>query len=138
MRVYKYKKPVKLNRNRVVLKSYSQSLGKLGSTIFSKPVFIVSTSMLCLMSNFFLVSSLSQVSKADNQENFKVYPGDLEKTKVSNVSYEVNPELIRAMQFTTYQVQKGDTLTAISKITKNTVEEMISNNNDLIDRKSVV
>lgn len=136
MRVYKYKKPAKKTNNRVVLKSYTQRLGILGSTIFNKPVFMIGTAGLFLMSNFFLISAFSQVSKADNQEQFRLYTSDSNSVLKTNVNYQINPELIEGTKFTFYQIVKGDNLTVISQKTKNTVDEIL-NNNSLIPQSSL-
>jgi LysM repeat protein len=136
MRAYQYKKPESKSQSKVTLKSYSQKLNKLTSLIFSKPVLILSSSALFVMSNFFIVTALTQTSKADTQESFRLYTNDNIASINNEVNYEVNPEIIKAQQFTVYQVVKNDNLTLIASKTKNSVQEILENN-DLIPQQSL-
>ncbi len=128
MRNYKYCKPAKKTTNKVVLKSYTQKLGNVTSFVFSKPVFLTATTMMFVASNYFLVTAFSQVSKAASAEPFRIYSSNSKVKKVENINYIANPEFVKELKFEVYIVEKGDTLSAISKKTKDSLQELIENN----------
>ena len=128
MRSYRYCKPDKKTSNRVVLKSYTQKLGLATSFVFSKPVFLTASALMFVASNYFLVTAFSQVSKAASSEPFRIYSSNHKIKKVENINYIANPELVKELKFEVYIVQKGDTLSAISKKTKDSLQELIENN----------
>jgi LysM repeat protein len=128
MRSYRYCKPVKKTSNRVVLKSYTQKIGLATSFVFSKPVFLTASAMMFVASNYFLVTAFSQVSKAASAEPFRIYSSNNRAKKVENINYIANPDLVKELKFEVYIVEKGDTLSAISKKTKDSLEELITNN----------
>jgi LysM repeat protein len=128
MRVYRYSKPEKKTRNKVVIKSYTQKIGKLSSIVFSKPFFIATTSAMFIASNYFFVAAFSQVSRADYNEPFRIYTASSNEKKVTNIEFIPNPDLIRELKFEVYIVKSGDTLSSISAATKDSLEEIITNN----------
>jgi LysM repeat protein len=128
MRSYRYCKPDKKTSNRVVLKSYTQKLGAATSFVFSKPVFMTATAMMFVASNYFLVTAFSQVSKASSAEPFRIYSSNNKVKKIENINYIANPEFVKELKFEVYIVEKGDTLSAISKKTKDSLAELIENN----------
>jgi LysM repeat protein len=84
-----------------------------------------------LLSNYFIVSSFSQVSRAENTtENFRIYSSNSKKKSTGNkvVMYAPNPEVIKSQKFVVYIVKKGDTLTKIAEETKNSLDELLLNN----------
>ena len=128
MRSYKYYKPAKKPTHRVDLKSYTQKIGAATSFVFSKPVFLTTTAMMFVASNYFLVTAFSQVSKANSPEPFRIYSSNNKTKKIENISYVANPEFVRELKFEVYIVEKGDTLSAIASKTLDSLAELIENN----------
>jgi LysM repeat protein len=131
MKSYKYRKSENIKRSSIVFKSYTKRIGQASSFIFSKPVFVTATSAFFLLSNYFIVSSFSQVSRAENTtENFRIYSSNSKKKSTGNkvVMYAPNPEVIKSQKFVVYIVKKGDTLTKIAEETKNSLDELLLNN----------
>ncbi len=131
MKSFKYRKNEKVKRSNVVFRSYTKRIGEASSFIFSKPVFITATSAFFLLSNYLIVSSFSQVSRADNTtESFRIYSSNSKKKTQGQVTVQFapNPTIVKDQKFQVYIIKKGDTLTKIAEETKNSLDELISNN----------
>lgn len=128
MKTYRFRKTEKVKPNFVVFKSYSDRINKASNVIFSKPVFITAASALFVLSNYFIVSSFSQVSKADNSQNFKIYTSNSKKKTQSNINFSPNKNMIKEIKYSVYIVEKGDTLTKIAEKSNNDLADLIQNN----------
>jgi LysM repeat protein len=128
MKAYKYKKPEKINRNKVNFRSYTQKASFLSSLIFSKPVFLTTTTFLFVLSNYFIVSTFSQVSKADNTDQFKLYSVNQNQQKSKTMNFIVNPIKADEIKYDLYEVVSGDNLSIISQKSGDSIAEILLNN----------